>query len=96
MYLEGLIAAYGLARHLGDAARAETYRIAINRVLRNAMQLQFADEVDLFYVSRRDRVEGGMRTTVYDNEIRVDNVQHVLMGVLTVLDTFNAADYRIE
>ena len=96
VYLEGLIAAYGLARDLGDAARAESYRVAIVRVLRNAMQLQLTDDVDMFHVSKRDRVAGGMRTTVYDNEIRVDNVQHVLMGVLTVLEMFEAGDYRLE
>ena len=60
------------------------------------MQLQFSDAVDMYYVSQRDRVEGGLRTTVYDNAIRVDNVQHGLLAVMDALETFRAADYRIE
>ena len=96
VYLEGLAAAHRLAATVGDAERTERYRLAIARALRNAMQLQFADDVDMFYVSKRDPVAGGMRTTVYDNEIRVDNVQHNLLGILFVLDQFTESDYRIE
>lgn len=93
VYLEGLIAAYRMALAVEDSARSHLYRGAINRTLRNVMQLQFADEVDLFYVSQRDPVSGGVRTTPYDNEIRVDNVQHNLMGILDVIATFAPADY---
>jgi hypothetical protein len=96
VYLEGLIASYRLAVGVEDDDRAESYRTAIARVTRNLMQLQFADEIDMYYVSQQDRVRGGLRTTVYDNRIRVDNVQHGLMGVLDVLDAFAPADYRIE
>ena len=51
------------------------------------MQLQFADDIDMFYVSKRDRVFGGLRTTVYDNQIRCDNVQHTLMATLKILES---------
>lgn len=96
VYLEGLIAAYRVASDSGDAERRERYRVAINRVLRHLMQLQFADEIDMYYISRRERVEGGLRTTEYDNRIRVDNVQHSLMGVLDVLDAFSEEDFAIS
>lgn len=96
VYLEGLIAAYRLAVAVDDAARADAYRIAIVRGLRNLMQLQFADDVDMFYISQRDRAAGGLRTTSYDNRIRIDNVQHGLMAVLDVLEAFEAADYRVD
>jgi len=96
VYLEGLIAAHRLAVAVGDETRAETYRVAIARGIRHLMQLQFADETDMFYVSKTDRVAGGMRTTVYDNAIRVDNVQHGLLAVLDVLESFESADYRID
>ena len=96
VYLEGLIAAHRLAVADGDENRAEAYRVAIARGLRNLMQLQFADEVDMFYVSRRERVAGGLRTTVYDNRIRVDNVQHGLLAVLDVLEAWEADDYAIS
>jgi hypothetical protein len=96
VYLEGMAAAYRMAEADGDRARADRYRLAITRSLRNAMQLQFADGVDRYYVSRPARVDGGMRTTPYDNEIRVDNVQHTLMGVLEVMRLFEPGDYRSE
>ena len=94
VYLEGLIDAYRLARELGDTDRMDQYRRVIVRGLRSAMQLQFADDVDMFYVCQRDRVRGALRTTVYNNEIRIDNVQHVLMAVLKILDTFRPEDYK--
>ena len=95
VYLEGLIAAYRVAEESGDVERSERYRVAIARTLRHLMQLQFADEIDMYYVSRRERVEGGLRTTEYDNRIRVDNVQHGLLGVLDVLETFSDGDFAI-
>lgn len=92
-YLEGLIDAYRLAVAVGDSGRADQYRLAIRRGLRSVMQLQFADDIDLYYISRRELALGGIRTTVYDNEIRVDNVQHNLLAVLKILETFTPADF---
>ena len=57
------------------------------------MQLQFVDDVDMYYVSKREHVEGGIRTTVFDNRIRCDNVQHPLMGIIKIVRMFDAADY---
>ncbi len=94
VYLEGLIAAWGVAREAGDAARQETYRRAIVRGLRSLAQLTFKDATDLFHVTRRERVRGGVRTTVYDNAIRVDNVQHSLMALLDILEAFRPEDFR--
>jgi hypothetical protein len=96
VYLEGLIDAFVLAREIGDKAHQEKYRKAIVLGLRSSMQLQFGDEVDLYYVRDKQRVLGGMRTEVYDNEIRVDNVQHVLMGVQKILQEFRPEDFRVE
>lgn len=96
VYLEGLISAYRLAAEVGDESRVDAYRTAIARGLRHLMQLQFADEVDMYYVLKRERVAGGMRTTVYDNVIRVDNVQHALLAVIDVLDAFSPEDYILS
>ena len=93
VYLEGLIDAYRLAVAVGDEARAERYRLAIRRGLRNVMQLQFQDEIDLYYTEEPARVRGGVRTELYDNVIRVDNVQHNLLAVLKILETFAPEDY---
>ncbi|MBI4703569.1 MAG: hypothetical protein HY744_20855, partial [Deltaproteobacteria bacterium] len=43
---------------------------------------------------KRERVRGGVRTTVWDNTIRVDNVQHNLLAVLKILHAFAPEDYR--
>lgn len=96
IYLEGLVDAFRLARESGDTKRAETYRIAILRGLREVLQLQFADDVDMFYVPPgfRKFVAGGIRTTEYDNVIRVDNVQHNLMAMLNMLQAFRPEDYK--
>jgi len=95
IYLEGLVDAFRLARAVGDTGREKVYRRAILRGLRSVMQLEFADEVDMYYIAHRDRVRGGIRTSVYDNEIRVDNVQHNLMAVRKVLATFKPEDYAL-
>ncbi|HWH33196.1 MAG TPA: hypothetical protein VNU01_11060, partial [Egibacteraceae bacterium] len=94
VYLEGLADAFWLAREVGDDGRAERYRVALVRGIRSVMQLEFADDADLYYVSDRARVRGGVRTEAYDNRIRVDNVQHNLMALLKVLERFGPADYR--
>ena len=96
VYLEGLIDAYRLAQANRQPARAERYRRSILGGIRSSMQLEFGDEVDMFFVSKRDAVRGGLRTTVYNNEIRVDNVQHTLMGLFKVLETFSEEDFRLD
>ena len=93
VYLEGLIDAFELARLYSDKARESNYRRAILRGARNLARLQFRTDDDMFYVRQRKRVEGGIRTETYNNEIRVDNVQHGLMGLQRVLERFTPADY---
>jgi hypothetical protein len=93
VYLEGLIDAFELARIHGDGRRMQGYRLAILRGAANLARLQFRTDEDMFYVRDRIRVEGGIRTEVYDNEIRIDNVQHGLMALHRVLERFDDADY---
>jgi hypothetical protein len=85
VYLEGLADAFQLAVDERDAKRAEAYALVIKRALRDVLQLQFRTDVDMFYISKRERVIGGLRTTEYNNEIRVDNVQHNLMALMKLL-----------
>ncbi len=84
-YMEGLAAAATLARAVGESQRAARYARAFARAMRNIQQLAFLDDEDFFYISRRGRVHGGVRTEVYDNTIRIDNVQHPLMAILSIL-----------
>jgi hypothetical protein len=85
-YLQGLVDAYRLARQSNDTARANAYKLAIWRGLRNIRQLQFKDDVDMFYVQERSLVQGAVRTNVYDNTIRIDNVTQSLMAILQLDD----------
>jgi hypothetical protein len=57
------------------------------------MQLQFVDDVDMYYVSKRKVVQGGIRTNIFDNSIRCDNVQHPLMGIIKILRMFEQTEY---
>lgn len=88
VYMEGLVDAWRLARAKGDTDRQDRYRRALRRAARSLAQNTFLDDVDLFYISRRERAYGGVRTTVYDNTIRVDNVQHGLMALMGILEHF--------
>ncbi len=81
MYLEGLADAFALAKKTGDVERCESYRTAILRDLRSVHQLTFKDDVDMFYVSKRDQLSGGVQTTVYNNVVCLDNAQHYLMAI---------------
>lgn len=96
VYIEGMIDAYAMAKATGDKKREARYALALSRAIRSVMQIQYVDDVDMYYVTDRVRTKGGLRTTVIRNEIRVDNVQHVLMGLLKVLDRFGAETYKTE
>jgi len=88
VYMEGLADAWHLARELGDSVRADRYAKTLRRGFRSIAQLQFRDpESDMFYISRQRQVLGGLRTTAYNNEIRVDNVQHCLMALMKLNKT---------
>ena len=89
VYLEGLIDAYRLAVAVNDEVRAERYRRTMLRAIRSLMQLQFVDDVDTYYITRKQAVLGGIRTQVYNNTIRVDNVQHSLMGLMKLIPSFD-------
>lgn len=82
VYLEGLVDALVLARDAGDTVRAAAYRQAVERGIRSLAQLQFRDDLDAYYVSHKERVIGAIRTETYNNEIRIDNLQHGLMALL--------------
>ena len=85
VYMEGLGDAAALARALGEGRRAAEYERALGRGLRSLRQLQFRDRRDAFYVSRRRRVLGGLRTRVYDNAVRIDSAGHALAAAIRIL-----------
>jgi hypothetical protein len=93
VYLEGLIDAWSVAKDMNDVARREAYRRAIVSGLRSLMQLQFRSTAEMYYVVSAEAVLGGIRTRLYDNTIRVDNVQHGFMAILRILEEFSDSDY---
>jgi hypothetical protein len=82
VYMEGLVDALALARDMGDESRVAAYDRAIQRGIRSMAQLQYHDEIDAYYLLKKDRVIGAVRTESANNEIRVDNLQHGLMALL--------------
>jgi hypothetical protein len=93
VYLEGLADALALARRVGDVQRANRYRDAILLGLRSVIQLQFTADT-LWYVPRQAwrKAAGALRTTVYHNEVRVDNQQHLLLALLRLRKQLRSAD----
>ena len=93
-YLEGLADALALARATGNHARATRYERALARGLRSLRQLQFRGDQDAFYVSRKPRVLGALRTEVYDNAIRVDSAAHALLAAVKILQPLRFPSLR--
>ena len=85
VYMEGLADAAALARALGDPTRLCAYEQALQRGLRSLRQLQFRDQHDTYYISKKNRVLGALRTETYDNAIRVDSAAHALLAAVKIL-----------
>lgn len=96
VYLEGLIEAWQLAVATGDQTRADAYRHALLRGLRSLRQLQYRSHAEMFYIHKKQRVLGAVRTSNYDNTVRIDNVQHGLMAIYKTLDLFTDADFQLS
>lgn len=89
VYMEGFSDAFLLAMETGDLERAQRYKLVLFRALRSIAQLQFQGRADAYYIGKLPRVLGGVRTETYNNEIRVDNIQHALMGMLKFKEALN-------
>ena len=96
VYLEGLVDALVLARETRDIVRIEAYDQAINRGIRSIAQLQFRDDIDTYYINRKERVVGAVRTESNNNEIRIDNLQHALMALLKYRDILQENGFEVE
>ncbi len=93
-YLEGLADALTLARTLGDGVRADAYQRVVDRGLRSLRQLQFRGPHDTFYISKKDRVLGALRTETYDNTVRVDSAAHALAAAVKLLRPLQSSGGR--
>ena len=84
VYMEGLADAAALAQALGDTTRHAAYEKTLQRGLRSLRQLQFRDQHDTFYISKKHRVLGALRTEAYDNAVRVDSAAHALLAAIKI------------
>jgi hypothetical protein len=85
VYLHSIAQAVSVADASSDHTRAVRYRSAAVLGLRAALQLEFYNTVDTYY-EHSHAVVGGIRTTLYNNEIRVDNIQHMLQATSALQD----------
>jgi hypothetical protein len=93
VYLEGLVDALVLVKEVGDTVRAASYKQAIERGIRSLAQLQYRDDLDAYYVCKKERVIGALRTESANNEIRIDNLQHGVMALLKYRDLDRDVDF---
>lgn len=95
VYVEGLTYAYSLAKELDDTDKMIAYRNSILLGVRSLLQLQYT-EYNKGNVSEENRIKvhGGIRKTVDNPELRIDNTQHTVMALLRVMEIFNEKDIR--
>lgn len=72
-FTESLLEAYSVAKHINDQNRCKKYRVAILLGLRALLQLQLTQD-NCSYIP----AIGGFKNNVFDNTVRIDNVQHAI------------------
>lgn len=83
---EGLLAAYRLARRIGDL-RADRIWNSLLRLAPNCLQLQY-DRDNSFFLPEPETAFGGVRGGLDDASIRIDYVQHhvsLVLGIAALL-----------
>lgn len=87
VYAEGIAYAYGLAKELNYTGREKFYYDRFMLASKNLIRLQF-DGVNMYYLTRPERVEGAIRSGVSNNVIRTDTTQHITDGYFVFLKFF--------
>ena len=83
-FIEGLTQAYKIANAIGDAKSQEIFLNGIFMALRALLQNQF-DSSWCF----SSLAIGGFRNSSVDNNIRIDNIQHAIIALMSSLDVFD-------
>lgn len=83
-FLEPLPLLVVVARAVGDHERADRYAAALRHGLRFTLQLVIT-EPETWFTPDPARALGGVRSTLDDVRVRVDNVQHVVTAFLQAL-----------
>jgi hypothetical protein len=92
VFTEGVVYAYALSSILNRSELSSFYNGRIQLSIGNLARLQFND-ANMFYISNPSLVKGGMRTSISNNIIRVDNTQHMLDGIGAYLEFESASDH---
>lgn len=85
-FLEPLPLLVVVARAVGDDARADHYADRLRHGLRFTLQLVIT-EPEAWFAPDPARALGGVRSTLDDVHVRIDNVQHVATAFLQALST---------
>ncbi len=83
--LSALVDAYAAARKFGDEKRVRTYRRAAMLAARFVLQLQFR-EAEAYHLRLPEEAIGGVRASVADSRLRIDNSQHALLALMAMRD----------
>ena len=79
-YAEGIAAALGLARRVGDEQREARYEAALRSAMRFLLQLT-VDASDAPLVGGDEHI-GAVRSALHRSSLRCDNAQHFIMSAL--------------
>lgn len=91
--LSALVEAHAAAKKFGDERRAESYRKAAMAAGRFVMQLQFR-KPEAYFLRLPEEAVGGIRSSVADSRIRIENIQHALLALIAMRDDILKLDQR--
>ena len=83
-YTESIAYAYELAYESHDVLRTDAYRLALRDAATHLSTLQYIEPHE-GYLASFETYRGGMKTSVNDPSIRIDNVQHAIDTYTKVL-----------
>ncbi len=84
-YGEGLVDAYELAVIMGDIEHQEKYKESTHLAVEFLISMQFTDE-NTFYLETPERAIGGFRSSMYQNDIKVDSNCHAMSTYLKAVE----------
>jgi len=92
-YLEGIAAAYKVAKSLNDKRRIKRYRKSILIGMNFILQLQYTDK-NSKSIKYPKKVIGAFRENILDKDcIRYDFIQHSLIALLNTVKNFDEFDW---
>lgn len=88
VFTESLIEGLKIAKQINDDDRVEIYTRSIMMAMRLIVQSQY-NEHNAYHYANPEMVMGGVRLSLFDSTIRIDNVQHTGMAILGALEVLD-------